>query len=72
VSNARAGKRPAASDADKPLADRLGENVDLHYTHIGRYERGVSRSSADAVQRLANAFGVSADYLMEGSTRRAK
>jgi transcriptional regulator with XRE-family HTH domain len=49
----------------------LGELVDLHYTHIGRYERGASKPSADAVRRLADALGVSTDYLMEGTTEEA-
>lgn len=49
----------------------LGKLVDLHYTHIGRYERGASRPSADAVHRLAEALGVSTDYLMEGATEEA-
>lgn len=49
----------------------LGELVDLHYTHIGRYERGASRPSADAARRLADALGVSTDYLMEGATEEA-
>jgi len=49
----------------------LGHMVDLHYTHIGRYERGISRSSADTLKRLADALGVSADYLVDGSTEEA-
>jgi len=49
----------------------LGEIVDLHYTHIGRYERGASKPSADALRRLADALGVSTDYLMEGTTEEA-
>jgi len=49
----------------------LGKLADLHYTHIGRYERGTSRPSADAVRRLADALGVSTDYLMEGATEEA-
>jgi len=49
----------------------LGKLVDLHYTHIGRYERGTSRPSADAARRLAEALGVSTDYLMEGATEEA-
>lgn len=49
----------------------LGKLVDLHYTHIGRYERGASRPSADAARRLAEALGVSTDYLMEGATEEA-
>jgi len=49
----------------------LGKLVDLHYTHIGRYERGASKPSADALRRLADALGVSTDYLMEGTTDEA-
>jgi transcriptional regulator with XRE-family HTH domain len=49
----------------------LGQMVDLHYTHIGRYERGISRPSADTLKRLADALGVSADYLMDGATDAA-
>lgn len=44
------------------------QHVDLHYTHIGRYERGISRPAADALKRLADALGVSTDYLIEGAT----
>lgn len=46
------------------MAQELGELVSLHYTHIGRYERGLSRPTA-------NALGVSGDYLMEGATEEA-
>ena len=49
----------------------LGEIVGLHYTHVGRYERGVSRPSADTLKRMADALGVSGDYLMEGSLEDA-
>ena len=44
---------------------------DRHYTHVGRYERGTSRPSADAARRLADARGVSTDYLMQGATEEA-
>lgn len=49
----------------------LGKLVDLHYTHIGRYERGTSRPSADAARRLAEALGISTEYLMVGATEEA-
>ncbi len=42
-----------------------------HSCHIGRYERGESRPSADALRRLADAVGVSGDYLLEGTTEEA-
>jgi transcriptional regulator with XRE-family HTH domain len=44
----------------------LGKIVGLHYTHIGRYERGLSKPSTDTLKRLAEALGVTTDYLIEG------
>ena len=49
----------------------LGELVEIHYTHIGRYERGTSRPSADTLNRMAQALGVSTDYLLEGNNEQA-
>ncbi len=49
----------------------LAELVDVHYNHIGRYEREASRPSADTLARLADALDVSADYLLEGCTKDA-
>lgn len=47
----------------------LAKIVGVHYNHIGRYERGSSKPSAKALNALAHALGVSADYLMEGATQ---
>lgn len=79
----RAGKHPNTDDDPTPqgfahrLVDlrkqrqlsqtALGEQVGLHYTHISRYERGISRPSADTLTRLAEVLGVSTDYLMAGA-----
>lgn len=49
----------------------LGKLANLHYTHIGRFERGASRPSGDTLKRLADALDVSSDYLLEGSTDEA-
>lgn len=49
----------------------LGKLAGLHYNHIGRYERGGSRPTADALQRLADALGVSGDYLINGANEEA-
>jgi len=49
----------------------LGERVGVHYTHISRYERGISRPSADTLKRLADVLGVSGDYLLEGAADEA-
>ena len=43
----------------------------MHYTHISRYERGVSRPSADTLKQLADVLGVSGDYLLEGMADEA-
>jgi transcriptional regulator with XRE-family HTH domain len=45
----------------------LGQRAALHYTHIGRFERGTSRPSGDTLKRLADALGVTSDYLLEGA-----
>lgn len=49
----------------------LGQITGLHYNHIGRYERGGSRPTADALQKLADALGVSGDYLLNGVVQEA-
>lgn len=49
----------------------LGQRASLHYTHIGRFERGASRPSGDTLKRLAEALEVSSDYLLDGSTEEA-
>ena len=49
----------------------LGEKASLHYTHIGRFERGSSRPSSDTLKRLAASLGVSSDYLLDGGTSEA-
>lgn len=50
---------------------QLAEAVGVHQNHIGRYERGESQPSADALRRLADALGVSTDYLIEGTSDEA-
>ncbi len=49
----------------------LGKLVGVHYSHVGRYERGISRPAADTLKRMADALGVSGDYLIEGTTKEA-
>jgi transcriptional regulator with XRE-family HTH domain len=46
----------------------LGQLVNIHYTHIGRYEAGRSIPTAETLKALANALGVTADYIMDGAT----
>lgn len=47
--------------------EELGELVGLHYTNIGRYERGLSSPSAEKLKALAEALGVTGDYLYNGT-----
>ena len=49
----------------------LAKRVAVHSTHISRYERGLSRPTADTLKRLADVLGVSGDYLLEGATDEA-
>lgn len=49
----------------------LGQRAELHYTHIGRFERGTSRPGSDTLKRLADALGVTSDYLLDGATGEA-
>lgn len=50
---------------------QLAERVGVHQNHIGRYERGESQPSADALKRLADALNVSTDFLIEGASAEA-
>jgi transcriptional regulator with XRE-family HTH domain len=45
--------------------------VGLHSIHISRYERGISKPNSGTLKRLAEAFGVTTDYLIEGKTTEA-
>ena len=50
---------------------QLAELASVHVNHLGRYEREESQPSADALKRLADALGVSTDYLFEGASDTA-
>ena len=49
----------------------LGKLIGLHYTQVGRYERGESKPSSDVLKKLAEVLEVSVDFLMEGSPETA-
>jgi len=49
----------------------LGKITGIHYNQIGRYEKGTSHPSAENANRLAEALGVSSDYLINGDTSNA-
>lgn len=45
----------------------LAKLAKVHYTNIGRYERGDAAPSADVLNRIAKALEVSPDFLMNGN-----
>jgi transcriptional regulator with XRE-family HTH domain len=46
----------------------LGRMVGVHYVHIGKYERGLSLPNSGTLKKLAEALGVTTDYLFEGES----
>lgn len=48
---------------------QLGLKIGIHEKHVSRYERGVSLPSTEALQKMANLFGVSIDYLLTEETK---
>jgi transcriptional regulator with XRE-family HTH domain len=49
----------------------LGKLVDIHYNQIGRYELGTAEPTAENINKLAMALGVSADFLYRGEEEGA-
>ncbi len=63
------GDRLKEQRTEKKLSQsKLAHLTDIHYTQIGRYERGDSNPSSTILKKLADILEVSTDYLMEGST----
>jgi transcriptional regulator with XRE-family HTH domain len=53
---------------DKNLSQQeLAKISDVHYSNIGRYERGDAQPSAELLNRIARALEVSPDFLMNGT-----
>lgn len=52
----------------KMSQSELAKIVGIHYTQIGRYEGKGAQPTAEVLSKLANALGVSADFLMSGSS----
>jgi len=46
----------------------LAQLVGVHVTNISRYERGENKPTSEVLTKLADALGMSADFLMAGST----
>ncbi len=53
---------------DKKISQQqLAQQANVHYTNVGRYERGDAKPSADVLNKIANALDTSPDYLMNGT-----
>lgn len=58
-------------DAKKISQSKLAELTGLHYTQIGRYEKGKSMPSSDVLSKFAEIFSVSIDFILEGLPEEA-
>jgi transcriptional regulator with XRE-family HTH domain len=45
----------------------LGKAAKVHFTNVGKYERGESVPAADILNRIAKVLEVSTDYLLNGT-----
>lgn len=52
--------RRAHNLTQKELAKIIG----VHFSHLSRYERGISLPSVDVIKKLAQVFNVSTDFLL--------
>lgn len=46
---------------------KLAELANVHYTNIGKYERGEATPSSSVLNRIAQALELSPDFLMNGT-----
>lgn len=53
--------------AKKLSQQELADFAQVHYTNIGRYERGEANPSSSVLNRIAQALDVSPDYLINGT-----
>lgn len=64
------GKRLKKARQNKEISQsELGKIVDIHYTQIGRYESKGVKPSGEVLAKIANALGVTSDFLMSGSNQ---
>jgi transcriptional regulator with XRE-family HTH domain len=45
----------------------LAKQAKVHFTNLGKYERGESVPAADILNRIAKALDVTTDYLLNGT-----
>lgn len=45
----------------------LAKQAKVHFTNVGKYERGEANPSADVLNRIAKALEISPDYLLNGT-----
>ncbi len=58
--------KKARTEKDLSKSD-LANLIGVHYSQIGRYENKGAQPSADVLAKLANALGVTTDFLMNGT-----
>ena len=53
---------------DKKLSQQeLAKSAGVHFTNLGKYERGEAIPSADILNNIAKALDVTTDYLLNGT-----
>ncbi len=63
------GQRLRRVRIEKGLSQlQVAEKAGIHNTHLSRYEKDGSRPNGSTLMRLADALGVTADFLMDGPT----
>lgn len=74
----RAAQGDALKDRDMSLAEKivhlrqkrkltqkeLAKIIGVHFSHMSRYERGISLPSVEVVKKISQVFNVSTDYLL--------
>lgn len=62
-----AGRLKNARKDKKFSQQELARLSNVHYSNIGRYERGDAKPSAEVLNRLAQALDISPDFLINGT-----
>ena len=62
-----AGRLKEIRKAKKLSQQELADFAKVHYTNIGRYERGEANPTSAVLNRIAQALEVSPDFLINGT-----